>query len=62
VRANEAREERYQSEATLERDFIERLRVQAYECLRIHSEADLIAKPRCRPEAVLAAMDMIAST
>ena len=52
VRANEAREERYQSEAALERDFIERLQVQAYDRLRIHSEADLIANLRRQLESL----------
>jgi type I restriction enzyme R subunit len=52
VRPNEAREERYQSEAELERDFIERLQVQAYEYLRITSEADLIANLRRQLEAL----------
>ena len=52
VHANEAREERYQSEAALERDFIERLRVQAYEYLRIGGEADLIANLRRQLEAL----------
>lgn len=41
VRPNEAREERYQSEAELERDLIQRLQAQAYEYLRITSEDDL---------------------
>jgi type I restriction enzyme R subunit len=52
VRPNEVREERYQSEAELERDFIERLQVQAYEYLRITSEADLIANLRRQLEAL----------
>jgi len=52
VRPNEVREERYQSEAELERDLIERLQVQAYEYLRITSEADLIANLRRQLEAL----------
>ncbi|GHU04336.1 DEAD/DEAH box helicase [Alphaproteobacteria bacterium] len=51
-RPNEAREERYQSEAKLERDFIERLRAQAYEHLPITSEAELIANLRRQLEAL----------
>jgi type I restriction enzyme R subunit len=41
VRPDEVREERYQSEAELGRDLIERLQVQAYEYLAPTSEADL---------------------
>jgi type I restriction enzyme R subunit len=52
VRPDEAREERYQSEAALERDLIERLQVQAYEYLRIGSEADLIVNLRRQLEAL----------
>jgi type I restriction enzyme R subunit len=52
VRPDEVREERYQSEAELERDFIARLQVQAYEYLRIGSEADLIANLRRQLEAL----------
>ena len=52
VRPNEVREERYQSEAELERDFIARLQVQAYEYLRITSEADLVANLRQQLEAL----------
>lgn len=52
VRPNEVREERYQSEAELERDLIERLKIQAYEYLRITSEADLIANLRRQLEAL----------
>ena len=52
VRPNEVREERYQSEAELERDLIQRLQVQAYEYLRIGSEADLIANLRRQLEAL----------
>lgn len=52
VRPNEAREERYQSEAELEREFIARLQVQAYEYLRITSEADLITNLRRQLEAL----------
>lgn len=49
---NEVREERYQSEAELERDFIQRLQVQAYEYLLITSEAELIANLRRQLEAL----------
>lgn len=52
VRPNEVREERYQSEAELERDFIQRLQVQAYEYLHLTSEADLIANLRRQLEAL----------
>ena len=52
VRPNEVREERYQSEAELERDFIHRLQVQAYEYLRLTSEADLVANLRRQLEAL----------
>jgi len=52
VRPSEVREERYQSEAELERDLIERLKIQAYEYLRITSEADLIANLRSQLEAL----------
>ncbi|ATE61933.1 type I restriction endonuclease subunit R [Thauera sinica] len=52
VRPNEMREERYQSEAELERDFIARLQVQAYEYLRLTSEADLVANLRRQLEAL----------
>ncbi|MBS0504441.1 MAG: type I restriction endonuclease subunit R [Proteobacteria bacterium] len=41
-----AREERYQSEAELERDLIKRLQAQAYEYLPLTSEADLIVNLR----------------
>ncbi|MCZ2104801.1 MAG: type I restriction endonuclease subunit R [Burkholderiales bacterium] len=51
-RPDEVREERYQSEAELERDFIERLQAQAYEYLRIGSEADLVANLRRQLEAL----------
>lgn len=46
TRPDKAREERYQSEAALERDFIQRLRAQAYEYLALTGEADLIANLR----------------
>ena len=46
ARPDEAREERYQSEAALERDFIQRLRAQAYEYLPITSEAELVTNLR----------------
>jgi type I restriction enzyme R subunit len=52
ARPNEAREERYQSEAALERDFIQRLQAQAYEYLPITSEAELIANLRRQLEAL----------
>jgi len=52
LRPSEAREERYQSEAALERDFIERLQAQAYEHLRIASEAELVANLRRQLEAL----------
>ncbi|WP_027350320.1 type I restriction endonuclease subunit R [Halotalea alkalilenta] len=52
VHPNEVREERYQPEAELERDFIARLQVQAYEYLRITSETDLIANLRRQLEAL----------
>jgi len=52
VRPDEVREERYQSEAELERDLIARLQVQAYEYLRIGSEADLITNLRRQLEAL----------
>lgn len=52
LRPNEVREERYQSEAELERDFIARLQVQAYEYLRLTSEADLVANLRRQLEAL----------
>ncbi len=52
VRDTETREERYQSEAALERDLVKRLQVQAYEYLRIASEADLIVNLRRQLEAL----------
>lgn len=52
VRPDEVREVRYQSEAELERDLIERLKAQAYEHLRIASEADLIANLRRQLEVL----------
>ena len=52
VRSHEVHEERYQSEAELERDFIERLHVQAYDYLRIASEAELIANLRGQLEGL----------
>lgn len=52
IRPNEVREERYQSETELERDFIERLQIQAYEYLRITSEAELVANLRRQLEAL----------
>ena len=56
--ADDVREERYQSEAALERDFIERLQAQAYEYLTFTSEADLIGNLRQQLEALLAAMQI----
>lgn len=44
--------ERYQSEAALEQDFIERLSHQGYEYLPIHSEGELIANLRAQLEAL----------
>lgn len=52
VRPSEVREERYQSEAGLEDDFIKRLQIQAYEYLRITNEADLIFNLRRQLEAL----------
>ena len=52
VHPNEVREERYQSEAELERDFIRQLQVQACEYLALSSEADLIANLRRQLEAL----------
>jgi type I restriction enzyme R subunit len=46
VRPTGVREDGYQSETALERDFIQRLQAQAYEYLRITSETDLIANLR----------------
>jgi len=48
--ADRARVAHYQSEASLERDFIEQLTTQAYEYLTITSEADLIANLRLQLE------------
>jgi type I restriction enzyme R subunit len=52
VPANELRDERYQSEAELERDLVRRLQAQAYEYLPLTSEADLIANLRHQLEAL----------
>ncbi|MDR2173872.1 MAG: type I restriction endonuclease subunit R [Burkholderiales bacterium] len=52
VYPNEVREERYQSEAELERDFIKQLQVQAYEYLPLTSETELIVNLRCQLEAL----------
>jgi type I restriction enzyme R subunit len=52
VRPNEVRDERYQSEAELERDFIKQLQVQAYEYLPLTSETELIANLRRQLEAL----------
>lgn len=52
IRSDEVREERYQSEAELERDLIKRLRAQAYEYLPLTSEADLVANLRLQLEAL----------
>jgi type I restriction enzyme R subunit len=51
-RPNEVRDERYQSEAELERDLIRRLQGQAYEYLRIADEAELIANLRRQLETL----------
>ncbi len=45
-----ARSDAYQSEADLEREFIELLKAQGYEYLPIHTEADLIANLRTKLE------------
>lgn len=45
-----ARSDAYQSEADLEREFIELLKAQGYEYLPIHTEADLIANLRAKLE------------
>lgn len=52
VPSGEVRDERYQSEAELERDLIKRLREQAYEYLPLTSEADLIANLRHQLETL----------
>jgi len=52
VRDHELRETRYQTEAQLERDFIERLQAQAYEYLPVRSEAELISNLRRQLEAL----------
>jgi type I restriction enzyme R subunit len=49
---NELHEERYQSEAELERGFIARLQTQAYEYLPITSEAELVLNLRRQIEAL----------
>ena len=46
------REQSYQSEAALERDFIAQLRKQAYEYLPLTSEAELLANLRAQLEAL----------
>ncbi len=51
-RQKDAHDARYQSEAELERDFIERLQVQAYEYLPFTSEAELVANLRRQLEAL----------
>lgn len=48
--STEARSEAYQSEADLEREFIELLKAQGYEYLPIHTESDLIANLRVKLE------------
>jgi type I restriction enzyme R subunit len=45
-RSSESRETTYQSEASLEKAFIEQLQIQAYEYLPINTEADLVANLR----------------
>lgn len=45
-----ARSDAYQSEADLEREFIELLNAQGYEYLPIHTESDLIANLRAKLE------------
>ncbi|MCI8613136.1 MAG: type I restriction endonuclease subunit R [Clostridia bacterium] len=45
-----ARSDAYQSEADLEREFIELLKAQGYEYLPIHTESDLIANLRAKLE------------
>ena len=45
-----ARSDAYQSEADLEREFIELLKVQSYDYLPIHTEADLIVNLRAKLE------------
>ncbi|RTL43632.1 MAG: type I restriction endonuclease subunit R [Candidatus Melainabacteria bacterium] len=52
VRENKVREESYQTEAELESNFLKRLQIQAYDYLRIKSEADLIANLRRQLEAL----------
>jgi type I restriction enzyme R subunit len=49
---SQVREKAHQSEAELERDFIERLQAQGYEYLPIKDEADLIANLRAQLEAL----------
>lgn len=49
---NQATEAAYQSEAELERELIQLLQSQAYEYLRIRSEADLVANLRTQLEAL----------
>src|SRR5699024_12730443 len=46
------RSDSYQSEAALEREFIQLLTQQGYEYLQIHKEADLIANLRRQLEAL----------
>ncbi len=52
VREYKVREDNYQSEAVLEANFLKRLQIQAYEYLRIKSEADLIANLRRQLETL----------
>jgi len=52
VRDSKLRETQYQSEIQLERDFIQRLRDQAYEYLPIRTETDLIANLRRQLETL----------
>lgn len=50
--ASSVRSEAFQSEAALEKEFIELLQTQGYEYLPIHTEADLIANLRKQLEAL----------
>ena len=50
--AGSVRSEAFQSEAALEKEFIELLQTQGYEYLPIHTEADLIANLRKQLEAL----------
>ena len=52
VRESEAREERYQSEAELEKSFIKQLQLQAYEYLPLTIEAELVGNLRRQLEVL----------